>query len=472
MGTSGNYSHVSLAGMAWAPSPPAQVKIAGAVSPNTTLSWAAPSAEEKDLIKTLDKLKYEKPYPIQEQAIPAVISGKDVLGIAKTGSGKTASYVLPILHQLLEPAARRNTDNNGPSILVLVPTRELAIQVNAVFQDFITQLSDRIKSLAVFGGVSINPQMQAIRNVDVLVATPGRLIELEEKNATKLSSVSNLVLDEADKMLNLGFKEEVDKIIALLPKKRQNLLFSATLSDDLNSINQLILDEPTVIKIASEQDSIDLIHQRAYQVETDKKGPFLRELIKKEDLKQTLIFVSSAYQADHVADKLRRNKIQAESIHGKLSQGTRRETLEDFKSGKLRILVATDLLSRGVDIDSLPCVINYELPDTPDNYVHRIGRTARAGREGEAIAFCSAEEVDLLVQIEKVMKMSIPVASGTRPEAVKAEKPQRGGRRRGGGGGGGRPHGGGGGGNRKPQGAGGPGGKARKPRRPRRSKAA
>lgn len=346
---------------------------------------------------------FTKPYPIQQQAIPAILTGKDVLGIAKTGSGKTASYVLPILHQLLEPTAPRNTDNNGPSILILVPTRELAIQVNAVFQDFITQLSDRIKSLAVFGGVSINPQMQAIRNVDILVATPGRLIELEEKNATKLSSLSTLVLDEADKMLNLGFKEEVDKIISLLPKKRQNLLFSATLSDDLNSINQLILDSPTVIKIESDQDSIDLINQRAYQVETEKKGPFLRHLINSENLQQTLIFVSSAYQADHVADKLRRNKIQAESIHGKLSQGTRSETLENFKSGKLRILVATDLLSRGVDIDSLPCVINYELPRSPKDYIHRIGRTGRADKPGTAISLISPEERHHFKIIQKKM---------------------------------------------------------------------
>jgi ATP-dependent RNA helicase RhlE len=274
-----------------------------------------------------------------------------------------------------------------------------------VFEQFIVRLPDRIKSLAVFGGVAINPQMQALRNVDILIATPGRLIELEEKNAVKLSAVSTLVLDEADKMLNLGFKEEIDTILALLPASgnRQNLLFSATLSDDLHAVNQLVLNSPTVIKIASADDHIDLIKQRAYLVETEKKGPFLRHLIKSENLKQTLIFTSSAYQADHIADKLRRNKIQAESIHGKLSQGARTERLADFKAGKLRILVATDLLARGVDITALPCVINYELPRSPKDYIHRIGRTGRAETPGQAISLISPEECHHFKVIQKKM---------------------------------------------------------------------
>jgi len=266
-------------------------------------------------------------------------------------------------------------------------------------------LPDRIKSLAVFGGVAISPQMQALRNVDVLIATPGRLIELEEKNAVKLGAVSTLVLDEADKMLNLGFKEEIDAIIALLPasEKRQNLLFSATLSDDLSAVNQLVLNSPTIIKIADADDHIDLIKQRAYLVETDKKGPFLRHLIKSEKLQQTLIFTSSAYQADHIAEKLRRNRIHAESMHGKLSQGARTERLEDFKAGKLRILVATDLLARGVDINALPCVINYELPRSPKDYIHRIGRTGRAETPGQAISLISPDERHHFKVIQKKM---------------------------------------------------------------------
>ncbi|MGJ8657946.1 MAG: DEAD/DEAH box helicase [Akkermansiaceae bacterium] len=357
------------------------------------------------LIQAIAAENFTKPTPIQDQAIPAILSGGDLLGIAKTGSGKTASYVLPILHQLLKPEARKNSDNKGPSTLVLVPTRELAQQVRAVFETFITSLPDRIKSLAVFGGVAVSPQMQAIRSVDVLIATPGRLIELVEKNAVKLSAVTTLVLDEADKMLNLGFKEEIDTILALLPntKNRQNLLFSATLSDDLSSINQLILTSPTVIKIASSDDHIDLINQRAYLVETDRKGPFLRHLINSENLQQTLIFASSAYQADHIADKLRRNNIQADSIHGKLSQGTRNEALADFKSGKTRILVATDLLSRGVDITALPCVINYELPRSPKDYIHRIGRTGRAETPGQAISLIAPDERHHFKVIQKKM---------------------------------------------------------------------
>jgi ATP-dependent RNA helicase RhlE len=357
------------------------------------------------LIEAVASEKFSAPTPIQTQAIPAVLGGGDVLGIAKTGSGKTASYVLPLLHQLLLPEALRSKDNAGPGILVLVPTRELAQQVRAVFEQFIVALPDRIKSLAVFGGVAISPQMQALRNVDILIATPGRLIELEEKNAVKLGAVSTLVLDEADKMLNLGFKEEIDVIIALLPasEKRQNLLFSATLSDDLSAVNQLVLNSPTVIKVADADDHIDLIKQRAYLVETDRKGPFLRHLIKSEKLQQTLIFTSSAYQADHIAEKLRRNRIHAESMHGKLSQGARTERLEDFKAGKLRILVATDLLARGVDINALPCVINYELPRSPKDYIHRIGRTGRAETPGQAISLISPEERHHFKVIQKKM---------------------------------------------------------------------
>jgi ATP-dependent RNA helicase RhlE len=357
------------------------------------------------LIEAVASEKFSAPTPIQTQAIPAVLGGGDVLGIAKTGSGKTASYVLPLLHQLLLPEALRSKDNAGPGILVLVPTRELAQQVRAVFEQFIVALPDRIKSLAVFGGVAISPQMQALRNVDILIATPGRLIELEEKNAVKLGAVSTLVLDEADKMLNLGFKEEIDVIIALLPasEKRQNLLFSATLSDDLSAVNQLVLNSPTVIKVADADDHIDLIKQRAYLVETDRKGPFLRHLIKSEKLQQTLIFTSSAYQADHIAEKLRRNRIHAESMHGKLSQGARTERLEDFKAGKLRILVATDLLARGVDINALPCVINYELPRSPKDYIHRIGRTGRAETPGQAISLISPDERHHFKVIQKKM---------------------------------------------------------------------
>jgi ATP-dependent RNA helicase RhlE len=338
-----------------------------------------------------------------------VIGKKDVLGIAKTGSGKTAGYVLPILHNLQKAAASRHRE---PTVLVLVPTRELADQVHQVFQTFIPCLTDRPVCLAVSGGVSINPQMQAIGKADILVATPGRLLELVEKNAVRLSSISTLVLDEADKMLNLGFKDEMDRILALLPPKRHNLLFSATLSEDLSLIQQLILKNPQVIKIASETHEIDLIHQLAYLVPEEKKGPLLRYLIKHGELKQVLVFASSTVKADAIVNKLLKNRIHAAAIHSKLSQQTRRFTLQQFKSGGLRVLVATDLLARGIDIEFLPCVINYELPRSPKDYIHRIGRTGRAESPGDAISLVSPEEMPHFQVIQKKMGKRVTILSG------------------------------------------------------------
>ena len=361
------------------------------------------------LLKALKAEGYSEPTPIQRVAIPAVIGKKDVLGIAKTGSGKTAAYVLPILHNLQAAAVSQYRE---PTVLVLVPTRELADQVQQVFQTFIPALTERLTCLAVSGGVSINPQMQAIGKVDILVATPGRLLELIGKNAVRLSSIATLVLDEADKMLNLGFKEEVDRILALLPPKRQNLLFSATLSEDLCLIQQLILRDPQVIKIAAETDGIDLINQLAYLVSEEKKGPLLRYLIKHGDLKQVLVFASSTLKADGIVNKLLKNRIHAAAVHSKLSQQTRRDTLRQFKSGELRVLVATDLLARGIDIEFLPCVINYELPRSPKDYIHRIGRTGRAENPGEAISLISPLEMDHFRVIEKKMGKRVKILHG------------------------------------------------------------
>jgi len=352
------------------------------------------------LQKILTEAHYKKPYPIQKEAIPAILSRMDVLGITKTGSGKTASYVLPILMNL---QGNTTTKNRHINVLVLVPTRELAIQIGEVFQLFGNQLPQRIKSLAVYGGVSINPQMIQMQNVNVLIATPGRLIELVENNAVHLNSIETLVLDEADKMLNLGFKEEVDKILSLLPKKRQNLLFSATLSENVEKINQVLLHNPLVIKIASENENLDLIDQLAYFVKEENKGPLLRHLIKDGNLKQVLVFTSSTYKADSVANKLRKHGINATAIHGKKSQGARKEALQKFKAGELRVLVTTDLLARGIDIAFLPHVINYELPRSPKDYVHRIGRTGRAENLGEAISFVTPEDKHHFKIIQKKM---------------------------------------------------------------------
>lgn len=352
------------------------------------------------LLKVLADQKFAQTYPIQKEAIPAILNRKDVLGIAQTGSGKTASYVLPILTNLQGNTASKNRHVN---VLVLVPTRELAVQVGEVFQLFGSALPARIKSMAVFGGVSINPQMMGMQGVQILVATPGRLLELVDSNAVHLSEIDTLVLDEADKMLNLGFQEEMNRIFALLPKKRQNLLFSATLSEEVANINQILLHDPVVIKIEPESENIDLIEQLAYFVSEEKKGPLLRFIIKHNDLKQVLVFTSSVYKADNVADKLRKNGIDAAAIHSKKSQGARTDALSKFKSGQLRILVATDLLARGIDIEFLPHVINYELPRSPKDYIHRIGRTGRAENPGEAISFVTPEDQHHFRIIQKKM---------------------------------------------------------------------
>ena len=354
--------------------------------------------------------QFNESTPIQEQAIPAIIDGKDVLGIAKTGSGKTACYVLPIINELIIKEAKPS--NRNVPVLILVPTRELAVQVLEVVKSFTDAIPNRIKSMAVYGGVSINPQMIGLQNVQLLIATPGRLLELIDNKAIHLSQVHTLVLDEADKMLNLGFQEEVNRIISLLPIKRQNLLFSATLSDDINAINQLILKNPFVIKIEEEEDTIDLITQTGYFISEEKKGPLLRHLIKENNWSQVLVFTSSTFKADSVTEKLNKNGIEARSIHSKKSQGARLEALNRFKSGKTKVLVATDLISRGIDIQFLPYVINYELPRSPKDYIHRIGRTGRAENPGEAISFVSPEEQQHFKVIQKKMKKWVTMIDG------------------------------------------------------------
>ena len=348
----------------------------------TSLGLSAP------LLAAVETEGYTKPYPIQEQAIPAILNHKDVLGIAKTGSGKTASFALPILMQLQQLNIQKS---RAVHTLILVPTRELAEQIKDVFQQFSAQLPERIKTMAVYGGVAINPQMKAIYGTHVLVATPGRLLELVDSNAVQLSRVSTLVIDEADKMLNLGFKEEVNRILSLLPNKRQNLLFSATLNEAVSEIHQMVLHDPLVIKIAPKVVTVDQIIQTAYTVSEEMRGPLLRYLIQHNNMEQVLVFTASTYKADNVANKLRKNGIDAQAIHGKKSQKARKTALRKFKSGDLRVLVTTDLLARGIDIEFLPFVINYELPRSPKDFVHRIGRTGRAEASGEAITFVTPD---------------------------------------------------------------------------------
>lgn len=357
------------------------------------------------ILASITSLGFDTPTPIQAQAIPVVLEGRDLLGIARTGSGKTASFVLPILNQLVvSPLGERSRQ---PKVLVLVPTRELAVQVGDVFKSFALHLPNSIKSMAVYGGVSINPQMKAIFGVDILIATPGRLLDLHRSSAVDLSKVKTLVLDEADKMLNLGFQDEMQEVFSLLPDKRQNMLFSATLSEQLSGINRVLLTDPVIIEINESIQDVELINLSGYFVSDDRKGPLLRHLINEQEMKQVLVFTSSGLKADKVAGKLSKNGIQALSIHGKKSQSARMEALERFKSGKLQVLVATDLISRGIDINELPYVINYELPRSPKDFVHRVGRTGRAQSEGLAITFVTREETHHLKVILKKMKRYI-----------------------------------------------------------------
>ncbi len=363
----------------------------------------------KALLKAISEQNYSEPYPIQQSAIPAILAGKDILGIAPTGSGKTASFALPIL-QLL--SAHDKSKNRHVSALVLVPTRELAVQVYEVFKSFESRLPQAIKTMAVYGGVSINPQMINLQGVEILVATPGRLIELVEANALSLSELKILVLDEADKMLNLGFKDEVNKIFSWLPRKRQNLFYSATLSNDLNNFNKNLLQHPVVIEVEAEIQNLDLIKQSAYLIEEEKKGPLLRYIIQNENMQQVLIFTSSVHRADAVAVKLNQNGIKAKAMHSKKSQGARMEALNLFKSGKITALVATDIMSRGIDIKFLPYVINYELPRSPKDYMHRIGRTGRAEASGESISLVNPEEEHHFKVIQKKMGKQVEMRDG------------------------------------------------------------
>jgi ATP-dependent RNA helicase RhlE len=361
------------------------------------------------LLKAIAEQNYIEPYPIQQSAIPAILSGKDILGIAPTGSGKTASFALPILQLLNE---QDKSKNRHVSALVLVPTRELAVQVHEVFKSFESRMPQAIKTMAVFGGVSINPQMINLQGVEILVATPGRLIELVDSKAVSLAALKILVLDEADKMLNLGFKDEVNKILSWLPRKRQNLFYSATPSNDLNNFNKSLLHHPVVIEVEAEIQNLDLIKQSAYLIEEEKKGPLLRYIIHNENIKQVLVFTSSVHRADAVAVKLNQNGIKAKAMHSKKSQGARMEALNLFKAGKITVLVATDIMSRGIDIKFLPYVINYELPRSPKDYVHRIGRTGRAEASGEAISLINPEEEHHFKVIQKKMGKQVEMKDG------------------------------------------------------------
>lgn len=353
-----------------------------------------------NIIHSVKKLGYLKPFPIQEQAIPVILQGKDLMGIAQTGSGKTACFVMPILEKLQNFEVKKD---RNIQVLILVPTRELAIQIDEVFRTFTENLKREIRTMAVYGGVSINPQMKGMFGVEVLIATPGRLLDLIDHKALSISEIKHLVIDEADKMFQLGFGEEMNKLFAMMPVVKQTTMFSATLDDKVAEMKSRLSINPAIIEIKKEEVEIDNIEQLAYHVSPENKGPFLRYLIKEKKVEKALIFVSSTKAADSLVEKLKKNKIKAVAIHGQKSQGARRNNLEEFKVNGAQILVATDLLGRGIHIESLPCVINYELPRSPLDYIHRIGRTGRANEKGTSITLLTDDELQHFRVIQKKM---------------------------------------------------------------------
>lgn len=353
-----------------------------------------------NIIRSVKKLGYLKPFPIQEQAVPVILEGKDLMGIAQTGSGKTACFVMPILEKLQNAEVKKN---RNVQVLILVPTRELAIQIDEVFRAFTENLKREVRTMAVYGGVSINPQMKGMFGVEVLIGTPGRLLDLIDHNALSISGIKHLVIDEADKMFQLGFGEEMNKLFAMMPVAKQTTLFSATLNDKVAEMKERLSINPTIIEIKKEEVEIDNIEQLAYHVAPENKGPFLRYLIKEKKVEKALIFVSSTRSADNLVEKLKKNKIKAVAIHSQKSQGARRNNLEEFKVNGAQILVATDLIGRGIHIESLPCVINYELPRSPLDYIHRIGRTGRANEKGTAISILTDDELQHFRVIQKKM---------------------------------------------------------------------
>jgi len=351
------------------------------------------------LLKALEEKGYDKPTPIQSQAIPLILGKRDVIAAAQTGSGKTAGFTLPILHRL---AQGKPAKSNQARALILVPTRELAAQVEENVKQYGKYLV--LKYAVVFGGVKINPQMIKLRGgVDILVATPGRLMDLHNQNAVRFDQLEILVLDEADRMLDMGFINDIKKILALLPKRRQNLMFSATFSDEIRRLTKQFLHNPAEINVSPKNSTTKSIKQILYPVDKKNKANLLTHLIKKNNWDQVLVFTRTKRGANQLVAHLDKNDITAAPIHGNKSQGARTRALNDFKSNKIKVLVATDLAARGIDINELPHVVNFDLPEIAENYVHRIGRTGRAGNKGEAISLVCADEVDSLSSIESLI---------------------------------------------------------------------
>jgi ATP-dependent RNA helicase RhlE len=380
------------------------------------------------IVRAVTEAGYTAPTPIQAKAIPAVLGGGDLLAGAQTGTGKTAGFTLPVLHRLSSDKAGTQLTNKSSKrpirALVLAPTRELAAQVEENVRTYAKHTN--LNSAVIFGGVGIHPQIKMLANgVDILVATPGRLLDHVGQGTIKLDKIEILILDEADRMLDMGFIHDIRKVLAVLPPKRQNLLFSATFSDEIKGLADRLLDNPAMIEVAPRNSTVEVIAQKIHPVDRDKKHPMLAHLIKTHGWKQVLVFTRTKHGANKLVEQLGKDGIGAMAIHGNKSQSARTKALAEFKDGSLTALVATDIAARGIDIDQLPHVVNYDLPNVPEDYVHRIGRTGRAGAPGEAVSLVCVDEHQMLKDIEKLIKQTLPrqVIAGFEPDPTAKPQP-------------------------------------------------
>jgi len=382
---------------------------------------------QEEILRAIEEKGYSEATSIQKQAIPLILEGNDVLAGAQTGTGKTAGFTLPLLHLLMKH--RKDQSSHSIRALILTPTRELAAQVGDNVKTYGKYLP--LKSQVIFGGVNINAQIKKLNGgTDILIATPGRLLDLISQKVIHLSNVEILVLDEADRMMDMGFIHDIKKVLALLPKTQQNLLFSATFSNEIKSLAYSLLKSPKTIEVARSTNTAELIKQVIYPVDNKRKRELLSFLISSQKWEQVLVFTRTKHGANKLAKQLTHDGIAAEAIHGNKSQSARTKVLHDFKNNLLRVLVATDIAARGLDIDQLPHVVNFELPNVPEDYVHRIGRTGRAGREGCACSLVCIDEHKLLADIEKLLKQKIPTIAqeGFEPDPTIAAQPIQNGR--------------------------------------------